>query len=73
MNNTIEIKDDFITLGQFLKKAKLIETGGQSKYFIEYNDITINNRKPEGRGSKIYINDTVWINNIVYQVVKVKK
>ncbi|MEA4115252.1 RNA-binding S4 domain-containing protein [Mycoplasma sp. 744] len=68
--NQIIIETDFITLGQFLKKAKIIDTGGQAKYFLEFNDVKINNNIPQGRSSKIYPGDAIWINNIVYQVIK---
>ncbi|WP_029512766.1 RNA-binding S4 domain-containing protein [Mycoplasmopsis iners] len=68
--NIIKIKDDFITLGQFLKKARIIDTGGQAKYFLLMSDVKNNDRKPNGRNAKVYVNDVVWVDNILYQVVK---
>ncbi|MCP4336910.1 MAG: RNA-binding S4 domain-containing protein [Mycoplasma sp.] len=65
----IEIKGEFIKLGQLLKKIGKISTGGQAKDFIERNKITINGKKPEGRGSKIKPKDTLWIEEQVYLIV----
>ncbi|EGV00466.1 RNA-binding S4 domain-containing protein [Mycoplasmopsis columbina] len=73
MQRQVEINDDFITLGQFLKKAQIIDTGGQAKFFIETNNIKINNKKPIGRGSKIFAGDSVWIEGYLYKVIKKEK
>lgn len=65
----IAIKDEFIKIGQLLKKIKVISTGGEAKNFLENNDVKINGKKPEGRGSKVHIGDTLWIGDDLYQVV----
>ncbi|WP_029608582.1 RNA-binding S4 domain-containing protein [Mycoplasma simbae] len=66
MNNIVYINDEFITLGQLLKKVGLIDTGGQAKYFLLDNEILINDKKPEGRNSKVFLGDVVWINGSAY-------
>ena len=38
----IEIKDEYITLGQFLKIADLISTGGEVKEFLLKNEVFVN-------------------------------
>ncbi|MEA4333779.1 RNA-binding S4 domain-containing protein [Mycoplasma sp. 1232] len=69
---TIKIIGDSIKLSQFLKKINETDTGGQAKFFIETNDIKINNKKPEGRSSKIHPGDVVWINDQIYVIEKEK-
>lgn len=68
MNNVVLINGNSITLGQFLKLTKIITTGGQAKFFIETNNIKINNNTASGRSTKIFSGDVVWINNKAYFV-----
>ncbi|WP_096386598.1 RNA-binding S4 domain-containing protein [Mycoplasmopsis bovigenitalium] len=68
MNNVVLIDGNSITLGQFLKLTKIISTGGQAKFFIETNNIKINNNTANGRSTKIFSGDVVWINNKAYFV-----
>ena len=65
----IIIKDEYIKLGQLLKKIKVISTGGEAKNYILNNIIKINGEKPEGRGTKVKVGATLWINDDLYQVV----
>ncbi|MGZ9755865.1 RNA-binding S4 domain-containing protein [Mycoplasma sp. 246B] len=67
----IKIKGEFIKLGQFLKKIEEIDSGGQAKLYLQENNIKINGKTPEGRSSKIYINDIVWVNNDVYKITSI--
>lgn len=50
----IKIKDEYITLGQFLKKINIISSGGYAKEFLLENDVLVNNEKEERRGRKLY-------------------
>ena len=38
----ITITSEFITLGQFLKYADVISTGGEAKFFLQENEVIIN-------------------------------
>ncbi|WP_033161230.1 RNA-binding S4 domain-containing protein [[Mycoplasma] collis] len=67
---TVKIFGEFIKLGQFLKKMKIIDSGAEAKSFIDNQEILINNKKPEGRNSKIYVGSVVWINDEVYKIIK---
>lgn len=64
----IEIRDEFITLGQFIKVTNLISSGGEAKSFLLNNEILINNQKDSRRGRKLYKNDLIIINNQVYKI-----
>ena len=57
----IIIKDEFITLGQFLKIIDLVSSGGETKLFLSENIILINNEKDNRRGRKIYKNDIIEV------------
>ncbi|MFS1510939.1 S4 domain-containing protein YaaA [Chengkuizengella sp. SCS-71B] len=58
----IKIKDEYITLGQFLKLTNHISTGGQAKPFLQENKIYINGSLDNRRGRKIVPGDEVKIN-----------
>ena len=64
----IKIRDEFITLGQFIKVVDLISSGGEAKSFLLNANVLINNEKDNRRGRKIYKNDIVVINNNQYKI-----
>lgn len=70
MKPEIYIKDDSITIGQLLKKIGLIQTGGGAKFYLESNKVLINNKKPEGRNTKVKNGDLLIINSNIFIVKK---
>ena len=64
----IDINDDFITLGQFLKIADLISSGGEAKHFLMENSVLINKEVDIRRGRKLYKGDIVEIGSEVYKI-----
>jgi S4 domain protein YaaA len=67
---SIRIKDEFISLGQFLKICDLIATGGEAKNFLIENEISVNGVKEDRRGRKLYDRDLIKINDEVYQICR---
>ncbi|MGV2392616.1 UNVERIFIED_CONTAM: RNA-binding S4 domain-containing protein [Campylobacter lari] len=59
MNSEIFIKDDYIEIGQLIKKINLVNTGGQVKVFLKNNKVLINGKKPEGRSTKVQANSII--------------
>lgn len=70
MKPEIFIQEDFITIGQLLKKIGLIQTGGGAKFYLEKNKVLINNKRPEGRNSKVKNGDLLTINSNIYIIKK---
>ncbi|WP_028400770.1 S4 domain-containing protein YaaA [Ectobacillus panaciterrae] len=68
---TIQISTEYITLGQFLKVADLINTGGAAKWFLQENEVYVNGEKEDRRGRKLFANDTVTVPAIGTFQVKV--
>lgn len=62
------IKNEYITLGQFIKIIGLISTGGEVKSFLLSSDISINDAKESRRGRKLYKGDLININNKEYKL-----
>nr|WP_239584715.1 S4 domain-containing protein YaaA [Kurthia huakuii] len=59
--NQIKIRDEFVTLGQFLKLADIIGSGGQAKWFLQEYEVYVNEELEDRRGRKLYIGDEVDI------------
>lgn len=66
----IKITTEYITLGQFLKHANLISTGGQARDYIAENTIKVNTDVTEQRGKKLYPGDNVEINDHVFTITR---
>lgn len=68
---SISIHTTYIPLGQFLKLAGVIDTGGMVKPFLADYDVFVNDEQDQRRGRKLYPGDLISIPDIgVYQVVK---
>ncbi len=70
MNKEVLINTDFITLGQFLKYAGIIQNGGQAKAFLAENEVKINEIIDQRRGKKLFENDKIEINGQKYVICK---
>lgn len=57
----IKINSEFITLGQFLKFADVIATGGEAKIFLAQNDVFINDELDVRRGRKLRAGDKIEV------------
>ncbi|KRM92701.1 S4 domain-containing protein YaaA [Liquorilactobacillus cacaonum] len=64
MNNEILLKTEYVTLGQLLKIASVIDSGGQAKWFLQENEVWINGEQDNRRGRKLYAGDKVSIPSV---------
>lgn len=63
------IKDEYITLGQFLKFSGIADSGNIAKFIIQDGLVTVNNEVCFMRGKKLYNNDIVAFENQKYLIV----
>lgn len=66
---TVEIRDDMIRLGQFLKLAGLAEDGVDAKTLIEAEEVTVNGRVETRRGAQLHAGDVVAVGGDKARVV----
>ncbi len=59
----IRIVTPYITLGQLLKYADLIQSGGEAKTFIDTHEILVNGVSEKQRGKKLHPGDLLTIDN----------
>ena len=57
----VAIDSDMIRLGQFLKLADLIDTGGEGKILIASGDVTVNGEVDTRRGRQLWQGDVVAV------------
>ena len=57
----VAIDSDIIRLGQFLKLADLIDTGGEAKILIASGDVTVNGEVDTRRGRQLRPGDVVVV------------
>ena len=69
---TVNIRetDEFIKLGQALKKAGIVESGVDAKFFIQDGQVKLNGETELQRGKKLYNGDVVSFNVETIQIVK---
>lgn len=61
MEKQITIDTEYITLGQFLKLAELIQSGGMAKWFLSEHEVLVNGEQDQRRGRKLRVGDKVEI------------
>lgn len=64
----IEIKDEFIKLGQALKLAGIAESGVDAKIMIEEETVKVNGETETRRGRKLYDGDAVEARGMFFTV-----
>jgi ribosome-associated protein len=55
----VEVGEGGIRLGQLLKLANLVDTGGGAKQVLEAGDVTVNGRPETRRGAQLKPGDVV--------------
>ncbi|GAA3458437.1 RNA-binding S4 domain-containing protein [Saccharothrix longispora] len=57
----VEISDDMIRLGQFLKLADLADNGAHARDLVESGEVTVNGRVENRRGAQLGDGDVVAV------------
>lgn len=70
VNTPIQIEQAYITLGQFLKHANVISSGGMAKPFLEQFEVYVNGELENRRGKKLYNGSIVDIPEVGSFVVE---
>ncbi|MCF0112891.1 MAG: S4 domain-containing protein YaaA [Bacilli bacterium] len=55
----IKIGTEYITLGQFLKFAHVIQNGGEAKLYLAGNEVRVNGEPDNRRGRKLRPGDRI--------------
>ena len=64
----IIVKTEYITLGQFLKLADIIESGGEAKSFLAQNEVQIDGISDSRRGRKLKGGEVIEVLGQKYEI-----
>lgn len=70
MEIAIRNEDEFIKLGQALKKAGLASSGVEAKIMILDGNVTVNGEKELQRGKKLHDGDVVSFQGETIKIIK---
>ena len=73
MNNieiSIRENEEFIKLGQAMKKAGLVDSGVDAKFLIQDGQVKVNGEVDERRGRKLYGGDHVEYDGQTIDIIK---
>lgn len=70
MVKVVEISQEFITLGQLLKLADIISSGGMAKWYLSHHVVYLDNEVENRRGKKIYHGSIVELEDGMKILVK---
>ena len=65
----IAIVGEYITLGQLLKFARIVEEGGMAKNYLASHDVLVNQEKDNRRGRKLRPGDVVSLAEGSFKIV----
>ena len=65
----VTITTEYITLGQFLKLARIIQNGGDAKIFLLTTAVYVNGELEQRRGRKLRPSDVVKVSGKEYEIV----
>ena len=66
----IKLRDDYIKLGQALKKAGVVSTGVDAKMVIQDGQVSVNGQRELQRGKKLHNGDVVTFHGETIQIVQ---
>ena len=55
----IAVQGEYITLGQLLKAAGVLDSGGAAKYYLAETVVQVNGEPEQRRGRKLYPGDLI--------------
>ena len=65
----ISIHTEYITLGQLLKFAGIVDSGSEAKFYLAQHQIVVNGELDNRRGRKLRAGDNVEIENVVFEII----
>ena len=65
----VTITTEYITLGQFLKLARIIQNGGDAKIFLLTTAVYVNGELEQRRGRKLRPSDIVKVSGKEYEII----
>ena len=69
LRREIPIRGDTIRLGQLLKLADVVDSGGEARDLLEHEEVLVNGERETRRGRQLHPGDVVTVADVVLEVV----
>jgi ribosome-associated protein len=67
----VPIRGEMIRLGQLLKLADLVDSGGEARDLLESGDVLVNGERETRRGRQLHPGDVVSLTDTVLEIVPI--
>jgi ribosome-associated protein len=67
----IPIRGEMIRLGQLLKLADLVDSGGEARDLLEFEEVLVNGERETRRGRQLHSGDVVTVTDTVLEIVPI--
>jgi ribosome-associated protein len=67
----VPIRGEMIRLGQLLKLADLVDSGGEARDLLESEDVLVNGERETRRGRQVHPGDVVSLTDTVLEIVPI--
>jgi ribosome-associated protein len=67
----IPVKGETIRLGQLLKLAGLVDSGGEARDLLEHEEVLVNGERETRRGRRLHPGDTITVTDTVLEIVPI--
>jgi ribosome-associated protein len=67
----IPIRGEMIRLGQLLKLADLVDSGGEARDLLEYEEVYVNGERETRRGRQLHCGDVVTLTDTALEIVPI--
>ena len=67
----IAIRGDMIRLGQLLKLADVVDSGGEARDLLETGEVSVNGEPETRRGRQLHCGDVVTVTDTVLEIVPI--
>ena len=67
----IAIRGEMIRLGQLLKLADVVDSGGEARDLLESEEVLVNGEPEMRRGRQLHVGDVVAVTDTVLEIVPI--
>src|SRR5690349_14887518 len=69
----IPIRGEMIRLGQLLKLADLVDSGGEARDLLDYEEVLVNGERETRRGRQLHPGDVISLTDVVLEIVPIDR
>ena len=67
----VPIRGEMIRLGQLLKLADVVDSGGEARDLLEIEEVLVNGERELRRGRQLHYGDLVTVTDVVLEIVPI--